>query len=213
MKRRILSIALGITMLVGLLPATAMAREAVEAKWTTVVTEEGTPNYEDDGAGAGTLKEAFAAAPDYIQLQTGVTLNEGITVSRGTITLDLNGQTITAGTADITPINVDDTGMLTLIDSIGGGEIIGGANKDSSAVCVGWKNSGGTLNIGNGTSTNTFTLKAGNNDYSYGLSSWGTVVVNQEFSVEAASGGPAISSSGTFIGNDKHITAKGEIRT
>lgn len=38
MKRRILSIALGITMLVGLLPATALAAETAEARWTTVVT-------------------------------------------------------------------------------------------------------------------------------------------------------------------------------
>lgn len=203
MKRRILSIALGITMLVGLLPATVMAMPSPEAKWGTSAS-----SLENTGS----LSEAFEATPAYIQLQTGITLNTGITVSSGTVTLDLNGQTITAGTADITPINVDDTGTLTLIDSTGGGKIIGGEDEDSSAVCVGRKNSGGTLNIGNGTSTNTFTLKAGNNAYSYGLSSWSTVVVNQEFSVEAASGGPAISSSGTFTGNDKHITAKGEIR-
>lgn len=104
MKRRILSIALGITMLVGLLPTTALAAETDEARWTTVVTTEGTPDYED--AGTGTLKEAFAAANDnedsttiYVQLNKAVTSSDVSKPfqlkSNKSMVLDLNGNSVT----------------------------------------------------------------------------------------------------------------------
>ena len=61
-----------------------------------------------------------------------MTLDAGITVAIDAITLDLHGNTITgAGGSDrfygVTSITVE-SGMLTLIDTAGGGEIIGGGD-------------------------------------------------------------------------------------
>lgn len=105
MKRRILSIALGITMLVGLLPATALAAETDEARWTTVVTG-GDPDYENTDAGTGTLKEAFAAANAnedsttiYVQLNKAVMSSDVSKPfqlkSNKSMVLDLNGNSVT----------------------------------------------------------------------------------------------------------------------
>ena len=190
----------------------------VEAKWG---------NSSSALTNSGTLSAAFAASPAYIQLQAPVKLGSGITMTSGTITLDLNGQTITGAAGintyspnGVTPITVNG-GTLTLIDSVGGGGITGGnaAAASSSGAGYGLEVENGTLKIGDGTSTGGFTLTGGDasRDAKPGLyiASGGTVTVNQAFSVKAGKRGDsyvnAISSHGTFNGNSKVITATGGI--
>ena len=103
MKRRILSIALGITMLVGLLPMTALANETPEASWVF-----GVAGIEPDYANAatGTLTEAFTAANSnedsttvYVKLNKNVISEENkyfSLSSNKSMVLDLNEKTISS---------------------------------------------------------------------------------------------------------------------
>lgn len=190
----------------------------IEAKWGASAS---------NLTNSGTLSAAFAASPAYVQLQTSVKLNEGIIVSSGTTTLDLNGKTITGKAGinatspnGVTPITVNG-GTLTLIDSVGGGGITGGnaTAPQISKAGYGLEVENGTLNIGDGTSTGSFTLTSGDasNYAKTGLyiASGGTVTANQAFAVKAGNNddgyGNAILSYGTFNGNKQPIAATGEI--
>lgn len=173
---------------------------------------------------SGTLSQAFDANPAYIQLQSSVTLAAGITVTDGTTTLDLNGQTIT-GAADadrfsrgVTPITVEG-GALTLIDTAGGGGIVGGNGGEYAGNAL--KVGGGTLNIGDSVSSGSFTLTGGDTSSASSgssgkglyIASDGEVVVKQAFSlrggIKANSYDFALQSFGTLTGGSYPITATG----
>ena len=120
MQKRIFSMLLAIVMVVGLIPGGALtafaAETGSEVKWgadADSLTEE------------GTLAEAIAASAAYIQLLKNITHNEQLTINNS-VTLDLNGQTLTA-TGD-NGVSVT-TGDLTITDSstAGNGSLIGTA--------------------------------------------------------------------------------------
>ncbi len=124
MKKQILSMLLAIVMVVGLIPCGALtafaAETGSEVKWgadADSLTEE------------GTLADAIAASAAYIQLLKNITYNEQLTINNS-VTLDLNGKTLTA-TGDN---GVYVTGDLTITDSstAGNGSLIGTATGNNT---------------------------------------------------------------------------------
>ena len=88
MNKRISTLLLALCMVLSLATVTVFADEAPEAKWgasADALTE------------AGTLKEAIAAQPAYIQLQKDITSDAMITFGDlgQDLTIDLNGKTVT----------------------------------------------------------------------------------------------------------------------
>lgn len=182
------------------------------------------------------MAEAWTAAAGAVgatlKLLAPVRVTTGLTVDSGaSFTLDLNGKTITGAAGintysphGVTPITVGG-GTLTLIDSAGGGGITGGnavAAPQISKAGYGLEVENGTLNIGDGTSIGSFTLTGGDASGSNAIAgaglyiaSGGTVTVNQAFSVKSGKKDDnyfnAISSDGTFNGNNHVIAATGEI--
>ena len=119
MKKQILSMLLAIVMVVGLIPGGALtafaAETGSEVKWgadADSLTEE------------GTLADAIAASAAYIQLQKNIT-SDSTLMFNSSVTLDLNGKTLTATGED----GVYVSGDLTITDSstAGNGSLIGTA--------------------------------------------------------------------------------------
>ena len=119
---------------------TLVAPEPVQAKWGASA---------ESLTGEGTLQAAFNAAAGnsgsaYIQLQSGVTMGEDetLTVSGGTFTLDLNGQTVSGAKSEFFTI----TGGNVTIDDTGANQ----SGKISSTNIRTVYISGGTLNLKGG---------------------------------------------------------------
>ena len=130
MKRKLLSVLLTFCLAFSLLPTAALADEAgggsaAEGEQTNYVAQIGSTGY-------ASLADAIAAAKDgnTVKLLDNVDLTETLIIKDKTITLDLNGKTISNST-DIwnestyswSLISVRDNGNLTIDDTAGGGTL------------------------------------------------------------------------------------------
>ena len=130
MKRKLLSVLLMLCLAFSLLPTAALADEAgggsaAEGEQTNYVAQIGSTGY-------ASLADAIAAAKDgnTVKLLDNVDLTETLIIKDKTITLDLNGKTISNST-DIwnestyswSLISVRDNGNLTIDDTAGGGTL------------------------------------------------------------------------------------------
>lgn len=117
MKKRLLTILLSIAMILMLTPMTAMAA-------TGDVAQVGEAGYE-------TLQSAINNSNGEIVTLLQDT-EEDIVVSSGSVTLDLNGKTLTANTKDAIEVKIG--AELTVVDNAGGGKVM--ANKSGYAAVL-----------------------------------------------------------------------------
>ena len=148
MFKRLLSLAIVLVMVVGMIPGNAFTAFAEE---TDYVASVGTALYTS-------LEEAIADANtgDVVTLEKSIDVAASIKITADkSITLDLNGNTIT-GTDNNTTGNFylfNNVGTLTVKDSVGGGKITLKANNDrntSNSSVVIANNPGGNLTIESG---------------------------------------------------------------
>ena len=174
MKRQLLSALLALCMVFTLLPVSAMA-ESPEAQWG-VAAADGTKPAE--WAGSGTLAAAVTYANEltggtaYIQLLSDVTAATTVTFTQNTITLDLNGCTL-SGSSLSGVIKLSGSTM-TIDDSTddGNGKVTSSVgNKDIGTINL----DGGSLVVDGGTVDNLY--NGGPNVHTIFVSS-GNVTVN-----------------------------------
>ncbi|MBQ8590430.1 MAG: S-layer homology domain-containing protein [Firmicutes bacterium] len=106
MKQRILSMLLVIVMVAGMMPAHVLATDP-EVLWGTSA---------DNLTGSGTLTEAIAAYASYIQLQRNIESDSSLSFNNS-VTLDLNGNTLTVEVTRSGTVGVYVAGDLTVTDS------------------------------------------------------------------------------------------------
>ena len=90
---------------------------------------------------SGTLDEAVAAQPAYIQLHTDVTRSTSITFNyTGKMTLDLNGKTLKKNWTGGGNLLILQGGELTIVDTAEGGKIDASSGNSGNAIAVGGDN-------------------------------------------------------------------------
>lgn len=167
-SKRVLSIVLAVAMIVGLFPIAAFANEGTSAPKTIYVDVSAT---ETDGANNTytTLSAAVSAANDgdTIQLNSNVSLSASVDVD-DTVTLDLNGKKIDAGTNQISLASGSE--LIIKDSSNGTGEISASGQAEEGRRLFSVDNATLTLNGGK--------FNAADNNYGVYASNGGKVIVN-----------------------------------
>ena len=201
MKHRILALATVLAILLSLLPATAIATGDGTADYVAQIGE----------AKYKTLEAAIAAGGE-IQLLNDVSISDTLSVT-GTVVLDLNGKTIT-GTpaAEEAYAVIQNTGKLTINDSVGTGKILCDHKLTSStSYAVNTIVNSGTLIINGGTIENK---SNGSNQIGYAIdnnsTSYETTLIINSGSVTVSGSsyydGIRLFCNSTSVGNSVIIT-------
>ena len=156
MKKRLISMALAVSMAVSMMPAPALATvggggttpgdDAITLSDATGGTSSGTATPVSDLTG---LKDA-ATNGGNVQLSGDITLTGTLSINNKELSIDLNGHTITAANNQ-RAFNISNGGTLEIKDSVGNGIIRGNGTVTGHGGAIYMKGSGSALTISGGT--------------------------------------------------------------
>ena len=156
MKKRLISMALAVSMAVSIMPAPALA--TVGGGGTTLGDDAITLSDATGGTLSGTatsvsdLTELTAAAKKggNVQLSGNITLTDTLSINSKKLSIDLNGHTITAANNQ-RAFNISNGGTLEIKDSVGNGIIQGNGTVTGHGGAIYMEGSGSALTISGGT--------------------------------------------------------------
>lgn len=156
MKKRLISMALAVSMAVSIMPAPALA--TVGGGGTTLGDDAITLSDATGGTSSGTatpvsdLTGLTAAATNggNVQLSGNITLTGTLSINNKKLSIDLNGHTITAANNQ-RAFNISNGGTLEIKDSVGNGIIQGNGTVTGSGGAIYMEGSGSALTISGGT--------------------------------------------------------------
>ena len=156
MRKRLISMALAVSMAVSIMPAPALA--TVGGGGTTLGDDAITLSDATSGTSSGTatpvsdLTGLTAAATNggNVQLSGNITLTGTLSINNKKLSIDLNGHTITAANNQ-RAFNISNGGTLEIKDSVGKGIIQGNGTVTGSGGAIYMEGSGSTLTISGGT--------------------------------------------------------------
>lgn len=156
MKKRLISMALAVSMAVSIMPAPALA--TVRGGGTTLGDDAITLSDATGGTSSGTatsvsdLTELTAAATNggNVQLSGDITLTGTLSINNKKLSIDLNGHTITAANNQ-RAFNISNDGTLEIKDSVGNGIIQGNGTVTGHGGAIYMEGSGSALTISGGT--------------------------------------------------------------
>ena len=205
MKKRLISMALAVSMAVSIMPAPALA--TVGGGGTTPGDDAITLSDATGGTSSGTatsvpdLTELTAAAKKggNVQLSGNITLTDTLSINSKKLSIDLNGHTITAANNQ-RAFNISNGGTLEIKDSVGNGIIQGNGTVTGRGGAIYMEGSGSALTISGGT-IQGFTVSAhGGGVYMSGgtFTMTGGKIYNCSSSGTDLSGGGVYMAEGTF---------------
>lgn len=155
MKKRLISMALAVSMAVSIMPAPALA--TVGGGGTTLGDDAITQSDATGGTSSGTatsvsdLTGLTAAAKNggNVQLSGNITLTDTLSINNKKLSIDLNGHTITAANNQ-RAFNING-GTLEIKDSVGNGIIQGNGTVTGHGGAIYMEGSGSALTISGGT--------------------------------------------------------------
>lgn len=155
MKKRLISMALAVSMAVSIMPAPALA--TVGGGGTTLGDDAITLSDATGGTSSGTATSvsdltgltAAAANGGNVQLSGNITLTDTLSINNKKLSIDLNGHTITAANNQ-RAFNING-GTLEIKDSVGNGIIQGNGTVTGSGGAIHMEGSGSALTISGGT--------------------------------------------------------------
>ena len=206
MKKRLISMALAVSMAVSIMPAPALATveggggitlgdDAITLLDATGGTSSGTATPVSDLTGL----TAAATNGGNVQLSGDITLTGTLSINNKKLSIDLNGHTITAANNQ-RAFNISNGGTLEIKDSVGEGIIQGNGTVTGSGGAIYMKGSGSALTISGGT-IQGFTVSAhGGGVYMSGgtFTMTGGKIYNCSSSGTNLSGGGVYMAEGTF---------------
>lgn len=156
MKKRLISMALAVSMAVSIMPAPALA--TVGGGGTTLGDDAITLSDATGGTSSGTatpvsdLTGLTVAATNggNVQLSGDITLTGTLSINNKKLSIDLNGHTITAANNQ-RAFNISNGGTLEIKDSVGKGIIQGNGTVTGSGGAIYMEGSGSALTISGGT--------------------------------------------------------------
>ena len=156
MKKRLISMALAVSMAVSIMPAPALA--TVGGGGTTLGDDAITLSDATGGTSSGTaisvsdLTRLTAAAANggNVQLSDDITLTGTLSINNKKLSIDLNGHTITAANNQ-RAFNISNDGTLEIKDSVGNGIIQGNGTVTGHGGAIYMEGSGSALTISGGT--------------------------------------------------------------
>lgn len=156
MKKRLISMALAVSMAVSIMPAPALA--TVGGGGTTLGDDAITLSDATGGTSSGTatsvsdLTGLTAAATNggNVQLSGDITLTGTLSINNKKLSIDLNGHTITAANNQ-RAFNISNGGTLEIKDSVGNGIIQGNGTVTGHGGAIYMEGSGSALTISGGT--------------------------------------------------------------
>ena len=156
MKKRLISMALAVSMAVSIMPAPALATvggggttlgdDAITLSDATGGTSSGTATSVSDLTG---LRDA-ARDGGNVQLSGDIALTGTLSINNKKLSIDLNGHTITAA-SNQRAFNISNDGTLEIKDSVGNGIIQGNGTVTGSGGAIYMEGSGSALTISGGT--------------------------------------------------------------
>lgn len=205
MRKRLISMALAVSMAVSIMPAPALA--TVGGGGTTMGDDAITLSDATGGTSSGTatpvsdLTELTAAATNggNVQLSGNITLTGTLSINNKKLSIDLNGHTITAANNQ-RAFNISNGGTLEIKDSVGNGIIQGNGTVTGRGGAIYMEGSGSALTISGGT-IQDFTVSAhGGGVYMSGgtFTMTGGKIYNCSSSGTNLSGGGVYMAEGTF---------------
>lgn len=205
MKKRLISMALAVSMAVSIMPAPALA--TVGGGGTTLGDDAITLSDATGGTSSGTatsvsdLTGLTAAATNggNVQLSGDITLTGTLYINNKELSIDLNGHTITAANNQ-RAFNISNGGTLEIKDSVGKGIIQGNGTVTGRGGAIYMEGSGSALTISGGT-IQGFTVSAhGGGVYMSGgtFTMTGGKIYNCSSSGTDLSGGGVYMAEGTF---------------
>ena len=164
MKKRLISMALAVSMAVSIMPAPALATvggggktsgdDAITLSDATGGTSSGTATSVSDLTGL----TAAATNGGNVQLSGDITLTGTLSINNKKLSIDLNGHTITAANNQ-RAFNISNDGTLEIKDSVGNGIIQGNGTVTGHGGAIYMAGSGSALTISGGT-IQDFTVSA-----------------------------------------------------
>lgn len=156
MKKRLISMALAVSMAVSIMPAPALATvggggktsgdDAITLSDATGGTSSGTATSVSDLTGL----TAAATNGGNVQLSDDITLTGTLSINNKKLSIDLNGHTITAANNQ-RAFNISNDGTLEIKDSVGNGIIQGNGTVTGHGGAIYMEGSGSALTISGGT--------------------------------------------------------------
>ena len=156
MKKRLISMALAVSMAVSIMPAPALATvggggttpgdDAITLSDATGGTSSGTATSVSDLTGL----RAAATNGGNVQLSGDITLTGTLSINNKELSIDLNGHTITAANNQ-RAFNISNGGTLEIKDSVGNGIIQGNGTVTGHGGAIYMEGSGSALTISGGT--------------------------------------------------------------
>lgn len=156
MKKRLISMALAVSMAVSIMPAPALATvggggtnlgdDAITLSDATGGTSSGTATPVSDWTG---LTDAVRKGGN-VQLSGDIALTGTLSINNKKLSIDLNGHTITAA-SNQRAFNISNDGTLEIKDSVGNGIIQGNGTVTGSGGAIYMEGSGSALTISGGT--------------------------------------------------------------
>ena len=155
MKKRLISMALAVSMAVSIMPAPALATvgggttlgdDAITLSDATGGTSSGTATPVSDLTGL----TAAATKGGNVQLRGDIKLTGTLSINNKKLSIDLNGHTITAANNQ-RAFNISNGGTLEIKDSVGNGIIQGNGTVTGSGGAIYMEGSGSALTISGGT--------------------------------------------------------------
>lgn len=205
MKKRLISMALAVSMAVSIMPAPALATvggggktsgdDAITLSDATGGTSSGTATSVSDLTGL----TAAATNGGNVQLSDDITLTGTLSINNKKLSIDLNGHTITAANNQ-RAFNISNDGTLEIKDSVGNGIIQGNGTVTGHGGAIYMEGSGSALTISGGT-IQDFTVSAhGGGVYMSGgtFTMTGGKIYNCSSSGTDLSGGGVYMAEGTF---------------
>lgn len=204
MKKRLISMALAVSMAVSIMPAPALATvgggttlgdDAITLSDATGGTSSGTATSVSDLTGL----TAAATNGGNVQLSGDITLTGTLYINNKELSIDLNGHTITAANNQ-RAFNISNGGTLEIKDSVGKGIIQGNGTVTGRGGAIYMEGSGSALTISGGT-IQGFTVSAhGGGVYMSGgtFTMTGGKIYNCSSSGTNLSGGGVYMAEGTF---------------
>ena len=156
MKKRLISMALAVSMAVSIMPAPALA--TVGGGGTTLGDDAITLSDATGGTSSGTATPvsdltgltAAATKGGNVQLSGNIALTGTLSINNKNLSIDLNGHTITAANNQ-RAFNISNGGTLEIKDSVGNGIIQGNGTVTGSGGAIYMEGSGSALTISGGT--------------------------------------------------------------
>ena len=205
MKKRLISMALAVSMAVSIMPVPALATvggggitpgdDAITLSDATGGTSSGTATPVSDLTG---LTDA-ARKGGNVQLSGNITLTGTLSINNKKLSIDLNGHTIAAANNQ-RAFNISNGGTLEIKDSVGKGIIQGNGTVTGSGGAIYMEGSGSALTISGGTIQGFTVSKHGGGVYMSGgtFTMTGGKIYNCSSSGTDLSGGGVYMAEGTF---------------